>query len=161
MSNDLMLFPPNPDNLMSAMASLVSEYGYDVCMAELHMHAPPIPSAPARPTDPETSHQASKTMHDVAKFSLRSRQAKLLDAFYMSGPMTDQQAALKVVGDFTPVSSLEGCRRRMSDLRAAGLLMDTGERAHNEGSNDESIVWQLTLAGHRALDNLKRTGWSK
>jgi len=156
-----MLWPGDNDRLMSVIATLVSEYGYDAVASELHMHAPPIPSAPARPTDPETSHLASKHDDDVARFSARSRQAKLLALFRKNQVLTDQQAALSLLGWGVAISKLEGCRRRMSDLRAAGYLMDSGRRDHNTGSNDESIMWSITLAGHRALDNIERTGWSK
>jgi len=59
------------------------------------------------------------------------------------------------------VSTVEGCRRRVSDLHAAGFIVDSGERRTNPGSSDEAIVWEITPAGLRALDYLGATGWSR
>ena len=46
----------------------------------------------------------------------------------------------------------------VSDLRAAGYLMDSGRRRKNVGTEDESIVWTITDAGRQALDNLDAGG---
>lgn len=120
--------------------------------------ADPIPSAPARPSDPETSHQASEAEPDLRRFSARSRQARLLQHL-ASSPDTAQAAAIAILGD-QAISSIEGCRRRVSDLRAAGYLIDTTERRVNPGSGDLSIVWRASDEGLEALQRLDQTGWS-
>jgi len=97
---------------------------------------------------------------DVRRFSSRSRQAKLLNLF-LGKSWTAQRCALAVVGINAPISALEGCRRRISDLVAAGYITDSGQREKNSGSNDESILWTITLAGMQAIKHLDRTGWSK
>lgn len=117
----------------------------------------PIASAPARPSDPETSHAASKTETDLRRFSDRSRQAQLLRLLAVE-PMTAQGAALTITSG--TVSGVEGCRRRVSDLLAAGYIADSGARICNPGSADESIVWQVTPEGLLAIGRLDDTGWS-
>jgi hypothetical protein len=127
---------------------------------------PATPSAPARNTDPQTSHQAARTEPDVGRFSRKSRQAKLLDTVglevrHHNRGLTDQEATRRVLPPSASPSSWDGCRRRMSDLRAAGYLMDSGVRRKNHGSNDEAIVWTLTAAGRAAHQRLQETGWSR
>lgn len=121
----------------------------------------PVTSAPARPTDPDTSHaaQTRNASGDVRRFSIRSRQAKLLAAFSRGDGLTDYEAARMVLGDDYH-TRLEGCRRRCSDLRAAGFLLNTGRRRQNPGSPDESIVWTINHGGYTALRNLQTFGWS-
>jgi hypothetical protein len=117
-------------------------------------------SAPARPTDPETSHLASKRSIDIGRFSAKSRQAKLLQIFSMRD-LTDQQATIHLVGSHAAPSAFDGCRRRCSDLRAVGYLYDTGRRRKNAGSDDLSIIWGISQAGLRALELIDTTGWSR
>lgn len=150
------------DALIGTVGELVARYGFAAVRAEVDMHRPPEshPSAPARSTDPETSHAAAKAERDVGRFSERSRQARLLRVF-SAGPRTDAQATIRVVGAAAPPSAWDGCRRRCSDLRAAGYLSDSGKRARNVGSNEDAIVWQITYAGRAAIDSLDATGWSR
>jgi hypothetical protein len=74
--------------------------------------------------------------------------------------MTAQEAALKVLEQGAPISAVDACRRRMSDLKQVGFVLDSGERRHNKGSLDESVVWQITAAGVSALRLIDQTGWS-
>lgn len=154
--------PSEDDRLSMEVADLVGRYGFKAVFYEVERHTPLTlaHSAPARNTDPETSHAAAKTEQDVGRFGAKSRQARLL-AVFSGGDFTDQQAAIRVVGAGAVPSAFDGCRRRCSDLRAAGLLADSGKRRRNTGSDDESIVWMITLAGERALRNLDEKGWSK
>lgn len=121
--------------------------------------------APAsRNSDPETSRAAGKRHEtDPRRFSAKSSSARLLAALN-EYPMTAQEAALRVIRnagkDTRRVSTVEACRRRVSDLKRAGYVIDSGERRHNEGSPDESVVWKVTLAGVFALEALNDTGWS-
>lgn len=144
------------------VADLVHRYGYADVLAEVQMHAPlrAVPSAPARPSDPETSHGAGPRERDLSRFSERSRQAKLLRSFAV-GPRTDHSATARVVGASAAHAAWDGCRRRCSDLRAAGFLIDTGLREKNPASPDLSIIWRLTLAGQEAIKCLDATGWSR
>jgi len=155
--------PPDPDaDLIRAMDALVDAWGFPAVVRVLMMLEPTeaVPSAPARWTDPETSHTAGPRVQDVGRFSSKSRQAKLLQAFSMH-PLTDQQATVSIVGSHAAPSAFDGCRRRCSDLRAAHFLYDTGKRRKNAGSDDDSIVWAVTLAGQEALELLDLTGWSR
>jgi hypothetical protein len=114
----------------------------------------------SRTTDTDTAQNAGKRhATDVRRFSSRSRQAKLLEAISRK-PMTAQEAALEVLGTHYSISSVEACRRRVSDLKQAGFVIDLGDRRKNSGSPDESIVWHATLMGVFALEELRDTGWS-
>lgn len=160
MSYQPSLMPTLPGEL----DRLVLQYGWQAVYSEVLRCQPgpvrPVPSAPARPTDPETSQMAGPRERDVRRFSDRSRQAKLLRSFAITN-LTDQQATIRVVGIHASPSAFEGCRRRCSDLRAAGLLYDTGRRRKNAGSEDESVVWGITDVGRQAIRNLDRAGWSQ
>lgn len=151
------------DPLNQALRDLFAEYGYPRVARALAYLLPstgPVPSAPARTTDPVTSHAAAKQEVDVGRFSSRANAARLLEEFGKR-PLTDQEATQKVFGPRTTVSQFEGTRRRCSDLRAAGYLYDTGKRRKNTGSDDDSIVWDLTENGRVALANLALSGWSR
>jgi len=153
---------PHEPTLEEEMARLVDTYGYQPVWEELRQYVPvrSVPSAPARATDPETSQLAGPRSDDVSRFSARSRSAKLL-AVFGTQPLTDQGATVRVIGASAVPSAFDGCRRRCSDLRAAGFLVDSGRRRKNVGSDDDSIVWEITHAGRRALDHLDAYGWSR
>ncbi len=124
------------------------------------MSGEPIPSAPARPTDPETSHAASKREPDLRRFGEFSHKARLLRAFDYYGVSTAQEAALLVVGVKAPLSKIEGCRRRVSDLVKVEFIADSGKRAENAGAGTDSILWHITDEGRQAIERLNETGWS-
>ena len=150
------------DDLRDRIQAIIDDYGYDTLATEVRYFAPTIvaASAPARWTDPETSHMAAKVERDVGRFSAKSRQAKLLQLFSMRD-LTDQQATIHLVGSHAAPSAFDGCRRRCSDLRAVGYLYDTGRRRKNAGSEDDSIVWRISEAGKAALASLDAAGWSR
>lgn len=150
------------DDLLLRIEAILNDYDYEAVAQGLRYFAPPViaPSAPARSTDPETSHAAAKREQDVGRFSNKSRQAKLLELFALRD-MTDQQATIHLVGTSAVPSAFDGCRRRCSDLRAAGYLHDSGRRRKNAGSDDLSIVWSITAAGRAALQALDDSGWSR
>jgi DNA-binding PadR family transcriptional regulator len=54
-----------------------------------------------------------------------------------------------------PVPKFEGCRRRCSDLRAAGFIEDTGDE--DEGR----IVWAITAQGNLAFAKMRRDGFTR
>jgi hypothetical protein len=121
-------------------------------------------SFPARATDPSTSQASGErnATPDVGRFSNRARQARLLEAFgdHNDG-LTHFEAATLVLGEGEFHTRLDGCRRRCSDLRQAGYIVDSGMRRKNPGSPDDSIVWVITDQGRQALVNLHSTGWSR
>ena len=153
---------PEPEPIVGDVADLVHRYGYGAVMSELLLHAPlrVVPSAPARASDPETSEAAGPRSNDVSRFSERSRQGRLLRVF-SAEPRTDYEATAAVVGVMSPPSVWDGCRRRCSDLRAAGYLVDSGERRNNAHSPDMAVVWKITRAGEKAIASLDDTGWSR
>lgn len=147
--------------LRKRVSMLVIEYGWQAVQSEVSYHQPAsyAASAPARLTDPETSHLAAKEEQDVGRFSERSRKGRLLELF-ATGDYTDQEAALHVLSENAGISQIEGTRRRVSELREVGYLREVGRRC-NPGSDDESIVSGLTRAGRQTLVRLRRTGWSR
>jgi hypothetical protein len=137
---------------------------------DLFSFSPPVPSNPARASDPETSQAAAARVAspDVKRFRATSKQAKLLVEFDAApNGLTDHEAAQRVMGANAFPTRLEGCRRRCSDLRAAGYLEavmlnpDTQLTRRNPGSPDESGVWTITADGKIALACLLATGWSR
>jgi hypothetical protein len=137
---------------------------------DLFEYVAPIPSYPARASDPEPSHASAKrvAVKNVRRFSAKTRQAKLLIEFDAAGAhgLTDDEATHRVI-PLEFVTHFNGCRRRCSDLRAAGFI----EHAHdaegnlikrrNPGSPDESAVSRITEAGRDAITRLFSTGWSQ
>jgi hypothetical protein len=111
----------------------------------------------ARPTDPATSHAASdRHAGDVRRFGPDSRQGRILKWYhYYDAPATAQEAA-RALWPTAPISTLEGARRRVSDLVRAGLLEASGTLRRNEGSSDEAIAWWITDAGRTAAEALLR-----
>lgn len=137
---------------------------------DLFSYRPPVPSNPARASDPETSQKAAARVasDDVARFGATTKQAKLLVEFdACPGGLTDHEAALRVMGPNTFPTRLEGCRRRCSDLRKAGYIEaaminpETQLKRRNPGSPDESGVWRITADGKIALTRLLQTGFSQ
>ncbi|MCJ7725647.1 MAG: hypothetical protein MUP76_04580 [Acidimicrobiia bacterium] len=147
--------------LPDELAGLVHHYGFDEVEASLGrikvQMSGPVSAAPARDGDPRTSKAAAKTTPDIRRFGTNSYSGKLLRHFEETS-LTDYQATLLVVGPpgvDTTVSVFEGCRRRCSDLRAAGYIADAGiER-------DGRIVWTITPEGEEALYRMKLSGWSR
>ena len=92
-----------------------------------------------------------ETMEKLKRFRATSLQAKLLVEFDQQ-PLTDFEAARRVM----PTSfSVDGCRRRCTDLRACGYIRDSGKR------RGKAVVWEITDAGDLALRSLLATGWDR
>ena len=104
----------------------------------------PLPSILARNEDPGTSHLAAARVgtSDIRRFRAGSNSAKLLEEF-SKGEKTDFMATKAIISHASPVI-FEGCRKRCSDLRRAGMIADTGKRVHNPGLPDLCIVSQIT-----------------
>ena len=88
----------------------------------------------ARATDPETSHEAAASVTNV-----RPRQAAVLEAFRVNGPMTDSSLRRVYSG---PAQSDSGLRTRRCELVTLGLLVDTGKR-ERASNGRRAIVWGL------------------
>lgn len=117
-----------------------------------------IPGVTARWGDPDTSQAARKDSRDIRVYRVTSVKARALRALFEAAD-TAQGAAIRVIGD-GPVSAIEGCRRRVNELAAAGHVRDSGRRRVNPGSRDESIVWEVTAEGRAVLSHLDETGVS-
>lgn len=145
--------------LPDELAGLVTHYSFDAVEAELGRikiaMSGPVPAAPARDGDPRTSHAAAKTTPDVRRFGKDSYSGKLLRIFDQQGPITDHAATTAVLGDDVDVTKFEGCRRRCSDLRAAGYIEDSGVE------EDGRILWKVTASGSDALYRMILSGWSR
>jgi hypothetical protein len=106
----------------------------------------------SRRSDPETSQQAGKRHQgDVRVLRPGTVKCAVLRTF-LDRHRTAQEAAMIAVGNDAPVSSIEGARRRVSDLIQAGYLeiIDLG---HNEGGS-QAQVYRLTYAGLLALNRI-------
>ena len=130
----------------------------------------PVPSHGARNTDPQESHDSAKrvAVKDVGRFSATTKSAKLLVEFDAApNGLTHYEAMSKTMppGEFH--ARLEGCRRRCSDLKAAGYIekhFDADgkpQKRHNPGSPDKSAIWFITEAGRAAIKRLLTTGLSR
>ena len=97
----------------------------------------------------------STATETTKRFRATSRQAKLLVEFD-ARPMSDFEAARRVMPpDPAHLRSFDATRRRCSDLRAAGLIEDSGER------RGYAKVSRITEAGQEALRRLLTTGYSR
>lgn len=145
----------------SRVHDLIHTFGYPAIEASVGRwkieHAGPIPSAPARDDDPRTSQAKGRQMGDVRRFGAVSNSGMLLREFFVSGEigLTDHQATTLVMGPMVPVPKFEGCRRRCSDLRAAGYIEDSGREDNGR------IVWAITAAGSLAFSKMRRNGMTR
>lgn len=106
----------------------------------------------ARRRDPETSQEAGKRHEgDVRVLRRGTVKAAVLETF-LHRHRTAQEAAMIAVGGDAPVSTIEGARRRVSDLAKAGYLRPV-DLANNVGGS-AAIVYHLTLEGLQALKKI-------
>ncbi len=146
------------DKVETRLDDLIDEFGIDAVMNYL---TGTVGSAPARTTDPHTSHKAAKTSPDLRRFSGKSQVGRLLASFHHDD-QTAMEATYSVVGsEDVGIAKFEGCRRRVSDLVKIGYVAPTGYTRCNPGSSDEAIVWGITTAGLAALKSIGDTGWSQ
>jgi hypothetical protein len=141
------------------LGDLVGLWGFDAVEEALGrikiQMAGPVGAAPARPSDPRTSHAASKSNGDVRRFSSKTYAGRLLSFFVMIGAATDKQATDHVMTTYAEIAKWEGCRRRCSDLRAAAYIRDTG------AEHDGRIVWEPTPEGRAAYHRMQVSGWTR
>jgi hypothetical protein len=93
-------------------------------------------TALARPTDPETSHEAAASLDDV-----RESQRRVHDLLRVFGPTTDERLVIVAIASGWHVSP-SGLRTRRHELVEAGLVVDTGQRA-TLASGRRAVVWAV------------------
>lgn len=87
--------------------------------------------APARPTDPETSHAAARTVNRT-----RSQRA-VLAALREVGPMAHHTLCLLFKGELTESRT----RTAVKELRDRGMVRDSGMRVRTP-SGRQAVVWE-------------------
>lgn len=94
--------------------------------------------APTRSSDPSTSHAAARSVGD-----LRASQRAVYEVLSGAGDLTDEELA-DVYPSVVPnlPQSPSGLRTRRSELHAAGLVIDSGERRPTDAGR-MSIVWRI------------------
>lgn len=97
---------------------------------------------PARNTDPETSHKATKAIHIRAG----NQRTLLLRAFDALEDATDEEAMEHAEG----VSASSEYAKRCSELRQAGYIEATGDE-RTGGSGQSRIVCRITTKGEQAI----------
>lgn len=139
---------------VSGCIALVSPQGARPawCDCEAYVAPPTVGrTIPARATDPATSHLATESV----KITARNQRGILLGAFAGTvaadaGGLTDEQA-MEVSSGVSPYSEYA---KRCSELRAAGLIQETGEaRPGNAGR--PRIVSAITEQGQTVLASLR------
>jgi hypothetical protein len=103
----------------------------------------------ARRSDGQTSRAAGERHEgDVRLLKTGTVKCAVLRTF-VDRHRTAQDAAMSAVGSKAPVSSIEGARRRVSDLIRAGYL-EVIDLGHNDGGSTAQ-VYRMTYAGMLAL----------
>lgn len=95
-----------------------------------------IKVARARKTDPETSHEAARSVKD-----LRRSQWEVYRAFQRLGKMTDEELLSEYQYVSAHKQSDSGLRTRRKELVDLGWLRDTGERKTTYAGRS-TIVWE-------------------
>lgn len=138
--------------------AIVAAFGFDPVEAALGRikiaMSGPVPQIGERTDDRRTSkgHRSD----DVRRFSRSSQVGRMLVAFtFAKDGLTDAEVTDRVANDGASRSQWEGCRRRASDLRAAGYVTDSGQE------RDGRIVWVVTPQGRAAAQRIVDTGWSR
>ena len=93
--------------------------------------------ARARSTDPDTSHEAARSIGEMTG----KRQA-VLDIIRAIGRGTDEDIIDAYHSSTAPQQSASGIRTRRAELTLMGLVVDTGERKVRS-SGRGSIVWGI------------------
>lgn len=94
-------------------------------------------SPAARHTDPETSHDAAKSVKDLGDTHRR-----IYTLFQKYGPMTDWSLRYAYYREWDIPISESGLRTRRNELTEMDLVADTGAR-QKLASGRQSIVWGL------------------
>lgn len=95
------------------------------------------PTAHARRTDPQTSHDAARSVRD-----LTAKQAMILAVLDSAGPCDFDDLIENYRDRGLPAQSPSGIRTRVSELVARGLVEDSGDRSVLP-SGRRAIVWRV------------------
>jgi hypothetical protein len=91
----------------------------------------------ARTLDPDTSHEAARSVTKTAQIY-----SAIITALSLKGPMNDEQLIAHIKANHTGTFSDSGIRSRRSELASMNRLRDSGERIKMT-SGRNSIVWEL------------------
>lgn len=110
--------------------------------------APDVLRAVARNSDPETSHEAAKSVRNVGPIH-----EAILATFRAHAPLTDEEL-VAVYGCTAcgpaPRASDSSIRSRRKELAVLGRVVEVGLRRLSSGRNGR--VWSLPKEGSRDLD---------
>ena len=107
------------------------------CSRQISMFDEPHQEARARRSDPQTSHEAARSL---SASKLRDSQKAVLSHFRKFGPMTDTDLINVYVG---APQSRSGLRTRRKELADHGLIEDTGV-LKKLPTGRRAIVWRAT-----------------
>lgn len=93
----------------------------------------------ARLTDPETSHEAARSVTDLTV--KQAHVLAVLEAWKPWGGLTDERIRLEYVRDDRPYQSESGLRTRRHELVELGLVVDSGRR-ERLASGRRAIIWE-------------------
>jgi hypothetical protein len=94
-----------------------------------------IPAAHARSSDPQTSHDAARSVKDISK-----AQRHVMMALNRE-PMTDEQISSWMYEWLGSLISPSGARTRRAELVAMGLVEDSGQRGKTKAGR-ATIIWR-------------------
>lgn len=131
------------------MSNLFEMSACPTCSGSGQVLAHSFAARTARQSDPATSRAAGERHQgDVRVLRLGTVKCTVLRTF-VDRHRTAQEAAMTAIGANAPVSSIEGARRRVSDLIRAGYL-EVIDLGHNEGGTTAQ-VYRMTYSGMLAL----------
>ncbi len=93
--------------------------------------------ARARSTDPQTSHDAAKS---VESGWITVAQGAILNRLRNDGPLTDERIIARLRDQRVSISP-SGARSRRAELVKLGLVEDSGKR-EKTASGRQTIVWR-------------------
>ena len=116
---------------------------------------------PPRNTDPETSEEAAASVNRFHARELHVIQLKLLRRLIDRPELRTHEGLWITYNELRrdwkelPLVSISGFRTRLSELKRAGYVRDSGKRAPmSTGRN--AIVWDVTMDGLAALRVIDR-----
>jgi hypothetical protein len=104
----------------------------------------PIEAVPGRSRKRGAETSRASGRRAVCQITWGSQRARLLIAYQEHGPLSDEQAG--IFGHVKRVADT----RRLSELRAAGLIARTGQKRKTKSGSD-AMVCQITDEGRKAL----------
>lgn len=135
----------------------VSDDGGDWEQLDLFTKEP----TPPRNTDPETSEEAARSVNRFNARELHVIQLKMLAKFVDRPEMRTHEGLWIAYNELRrehkrfPLVSVSGFRTRLSELKNAGYVRDSGKRAPmSTGRN--AVVWTITMEGLQVVNRMNR-----